>query len=240
MHDEPGRDGRITRNRLAAAATMLGLVVIIAVGFILGSQDESESPGSTATAAATGSDPASGPPSVAPEATASTDSANEATEEAAETPAPVGPPPSSAPSTPDIETAVEEDLTAESALLGPASTARPTTVDPVDPVAAGLLEGPYAEAVAATAIEYEAMGYTQVGVPTIVSVEIQDVDLDSVPPAATVIACLDNSTTDVVDSSGKSIRNEATPARSRYLYTLNYVNGAWGIIQMTFPDDPDC
>lgn len=98
----------------------------------------------------------------------------------------------------------------------------------------------YAEALALRLTEFEDQGWTQVGAPTIKSLEIVEEQLDTTPPRVVVLACVDSSDVDILDDEGNSLRNEGTPSRSANLYTLVREERVWSIADVTFPEDPDC
>lgn len=225
--DGVGPTGRWPQGPARALIIVLAVLAVVIIGVsILAGIDLRPEPGSTYGASA--------PPAPSESASDGQASATASLAPADTTTAATA---TDAPSTPQVKDVVEAGISAQSELLRAPSTDGPTTDIP-SPV--GLLDGPYAESVAATAVEYAAMGYRQIGTPTVAAVEVLEVDLEATPPTATVLACIDNSTTDVVDRKGNSVRNEGTPSRSRYLYTLHYVDGQWGIVNMTFPDDPTC
>lgn len=100
--------------------------------------------------------------------------------------------------------------------------------------------GPYAEALEARLAEFEDMGWTQVGSPTIESLEILEEHPGEEPPYVVVLACVDSSEVDIIDAQGNSLRNEGTPTRTANVYTLVQEDGTWTISEATFPEDPDC
>lgn len=83
-------------------------------------------------------------------------------------------------------------------------------------------------------------GLNQVGSPTVVSASVTASQPDANPPTATVLACLDYSSVDVVNSAGQSAKDTTAPQRVATILELVKQDGAWLVARRTFPDNPTC
>lgn len=103
-----------------------------------------------------------------------------------------------------------------------------------------LVTGAYASALEAQRAEFADMGWTQVGTPRVISLDILEEHPEETPPRAVIRACVDSSDVDILDENGDSLKNEGTPSRSASLYTLVQTDGTWSVDETTFAEDPDC
>lgn len=177
---------------------------------------------------------------VSPPATGSTAGGNGP----APTPAPTSPP--AAPAEPPSEDEIIEVIETLDQVVLENLAVLPTTTDPTGSVAGtGATElgevavGAMLSELEATLAEFEDMGWTQVGTPSVTSVEL----LSGGQPGdteATVAVCIDSSNVRVADQSGNDMRNPDAPSRSLHIYVLVWLEGRWLASEHTFPDDPTC
>ncbi|NCT92596.1 hypothetical protein GXB85_16805 [Cellulomonas sp. APG4] len=83
-------------------------------------------------------------------------------------------------------------------------------------------------------------GLVQTGEPEVVSATVTASEPDADPPTLTVLACLDYSGVDVVDTDGTSVVDPTASRRSATILHLVEVDGRWLVERRTFPDDPTC
>lgn len=143
-------------------------------------------------------------------------------------------PPAESPGDETITSSVLAALQEEAAVLGIERDVSAATD------AMSTVRGAYLRALQTQAIEFDAMGWRQVGVPAVDSIEVIDGSFDQHVGTVQVWACIDASEADVVDEQGNSLRGDGTPSRSANIYTLEYRDGIWAITHQTFADDPNC
>ncbi|WP_256838331.1 hypothetical protein [Ornithinimicrobium faecis] len=95
-------------------------------------------------------------------------------------------------------------------------------------------------AIEVSILEYTELGWTQVGVPELVSSTLLEVDEEAAPPTARVEICVDHDQVDVVDSDGVSMIDSAAEKRVKSILTLNMVDGHWVAIAQDFTDELSC
>lgn len=173
-----------------------------------------------------GGESAPGPPDVQQEPSTSRPAGADTTPDAPVVDGPTGP----------MSSEVAEDTLAN-AFAGESEM----LMDPVEEVSvARSATGAYAETLALRLDEFEDMGWTQMGTPTVTSLQILEEHLEEDPPRVIVLACIDSTNVQILDDRGNELRNAGTPARSSNLYTLVQEQGVWSITNATFPEDPDC
>lgn len=91
-----------------------------------------------------------------------------------------------------------------------------------------------------TAAEYATLGWTQRGVPEVVSTEVVGLEEDAEPPTATVRVCLDFTDVDVVDSSGSSVLDPDAQQQVLQIWTLQLVDGRWVLVEQGFSAELSC
>jgi hypothetical protein len=197
---------------LAVVAAVVAVVVVVAI--------LSRSTG--------GSTPDAGPSSPA------------ATDSSSPTPTPTPTPdpvPTPAPSATTLDKgAPADDLVAPYVAAGSAARQNPSQPLELDQVATG-------DALDDLNIQVEELtqgGLSQVGSPTVVSAEVTASDPTADPPTATVLACLDYASVDVVNDAGQSAKDTAAPQRVATILDLVEKDGTWLVSKRTFPDDPTC
>ena len=117
-----------------------------------------------------------------------------------------------------------------------------------DPVDAGEIErdltdvatGAVLSEIEATRAEFDAMGWSLVGAPSIVSLEIVATPDQDTPDEIVVEVCLDSADVRVLDENGDDVRPASGDTRSLNIYVLRSVEGHWLPAMHTFPDDPTC
>jgi hypothetical protein len=232
---EVATGGRLVNWKIVAT---IGIVVAlsIAAGVALmqnGSEDEASSPvtdgvPSSAVAPATSSPDGAAPPT---SAVGSDDTSVEAPDTRAPIAGPVAPPDERTAAA-AIEVLLEETIAAIN--LKPESTSG--SLPDLSQVAIGAVLGE----LDATRAEFAALGWSQVGTPTIVDLRVVTPPTEQAPADAVVEACLDNSDVRIVDASGRDVRAPGTPPRSLNIYVLRWTEDRWLVADHTFPDDPDC
>lgn len=203
---------------LAIVAVVVAVVVVVAVlsGRTGGSTPEAGASSPTAS----GSDTASPSPTLTPTPTPSPD-----------------PVPSPAPSASPVETgAPAADIVAPFVAADSAARQDPAQPLELDKVATGDA----LDDLNIQVTELTKGGLSQVGSPTVVSAEVTASDPNADPPTATVLACLDYSQVDLVNSAGQSAKDTTAPQRVSTILDLVEKDGTWLVSKRTFPDDPTC
>lgn len=96
------------------------------------------------------------------------------------------------------------------------------------------------ESIEVAVLEYNEIGWSQVGAPELVSSAVLQLDRESDPPTAWIEACLDHSGVDVVDADGASLVDPGAPSRVKSILTVHYVDGRWVATAQDFTDELSC
>jgi hypothetical protein len=196
--------------------------LIAAGGLLLGAA------GSVALVMAVSSGPAAdtaAPPSTAP------------TAEASATPTPGPSSPAAAGDTPDE--AIQAD-TAEVVLADYFETVNALTEPAGLDAASAVATGAALAEIEAQLLEFEVQGWSLKGEPRFEDVTVLTSDLDGTPPTAAVSVCVDSTDVRLLQSDGSPVASVDGPRRAVNIYTLAFEDGAWRVLDHTFPDDPTC
>lgn len=92
------------------------------------------------------------------------------------------------------------------------------------------------------AVERSQLGYRQVGEATVTSSAATAVDLVGPPPTVELEVCIDSSAVDVVDASGRSLKDLLYDPDGAVLnvYIAQYIDGLWKIVSHDIPDGARC
>jgi hypothetical protein len=94
--------------------------------------------------------------------------------------------------------------------------------------------------VRATALEYEVLGWRQVGTPVVAFARVLEAELEADPPRVRVEVCLDHTDVDVVDDAGNSVVDPSASRRALNLFGLERRDGVWVVVDRDLPVDTDC
>jgi hypothetical protein len=131
-----------------------------------------------------------------------------------------------------VPSIINPSATQDTSAAGDAEIASPDISD--------IVTGAMAAEVAATAAEFEAMGWTQSGTSDVVDLRVVRAPTPQEPLDAIVEVCLDDSAIQILDESGQNVRPADTPDRTLNIFVLRLVDETWLIASRTFPADADC
>ena len=243
MTDEPAAERHTNRKILA----VVGVVVIaaIAVGVVAlgGESDDGASPAAETVTSSDAAAPSTSSDADPVPSTSVAMSSDDTVPDVPVTPAPTTSDSTTLPSQPveppddRVATRTVEDFLAETVeAINPSATSNSGSLPDLSQVAIGAVLGE----LDATRAEFEVMGWTQVGAPTIADLRVVTPPTEAAPTEVVVEACLDNSDVRIVDSAGNDVRTSTTAPRSLNIYVLRWTEGRWLVAEHTFPDDPDC
>ncbi len=103
-----------------------------------------------------------------------------------------------------------------------------------------VAKGAALDSLTASVAEYSDRGWSQVGSPEVVATEVRSIAADATPPRAVLEVCLDYSNVDVVDDSGVSVVDAQAPRRVLNMFTMDYVEKRWVLVEQDLPVDTEC
>lgn len=211
------------RRIILTAAAVVAVLVIVVIAVQLG-----RSPG-RAAAGDSSSPSDSGLQSPGTPAASGTAGGSAPATSAASVPAADGPPA-------DVEAAVARDA---AAFVSKSSGVLARATEPSEADLAALATGSAKDALVASAAEFAANGWHQVGEPTIVSTKVASFTPAANPPTLTLSACIDSRSVSVVTADGTPVRSSG--GRSLNIMTfIQSAEGKWLVSRISFPDDPTC
>lgn len=88
--------------------------------------------------------------------------------------------------------------------------------------------------------EFESMGLFREGAAVVLSAEVVDEDPSADPAWIEVEACVDSSDVNVFDENGALVHDGSATERTAMVFTLEFSDGRWLIVQDGFAEPLDC